>query len=161
MSHDEPPGSSAGSPEPTPVPTSIRPGVAAVLHDGAGRVLLHRRRVGGGWAPPSGSVEPGETVIAALHRELLEETTLSAVVERTVGVYSDPASMIVAYPDGRVVHFVTTVFLCRLAGGTLSGNDEGLEWRWFGVEALPHDLTTYARVWLRDALFTVGPTVVR
>jgi 8-oxo-dGTP pyrophosphatase MutT (NUDIX family) len=141
--------------------TAIRPGVAAVLRDDRGQVLLHRRRVGGGWAPPSGSVEPGETVLMALHRELKEETGLTAVVERAIGVYSDPAYMIVAYPDGRVVHFVTTLFLCRVAAGTLAGNDEGLAWGWFSADALPNDLTSYARVWLSDALGGAESTVIR
>jgi 8-oxo-dGTP diphosphatase len=135
-----------------PTPTTIRPGVAVVLQDAAGRLLLHRRRVGGGWAPPSGAVEPGESVVAALHREILEETALTATVERIVGVYSDPAYMIVAYPDGRIIHFVTTLFRCRVADGTLAGNDEGLDWRWFSPDSLPDDLTAYARVWLADAL---------
>ena len=143
-----------------PPPTSIRPGVAVVLRDDAGRVLLHRRRVGGGWAPPSGAVEPGEDVLAALHRELREETGLTAVVERAVGVYSDPSYMVVAYPDGRVVHFVTTLFLCRVEAGTLDGNDEGLAWGWFSADALPADLTSYARVWLADALGGLERTVV-
>src|SRR5574338_261268 len=69
----------------------IRPGVAAIVRDAAGRVLLHRRRVGGGWAPPSGAVEPGETVAAALHRELSEETALAVADARLVAIYSDPA----------------------------------------------------------------------
>ena len=124
-------------------------------------MLLHRRRVGGGWAPPSGAVEPGEDVLAALHRELHEETALTATVERAVGVYSDPAYMVVAYPDGRVVHFVTTLFLCRAESGTLAGNDEGLAWGWFAADALPEDLTAYARVWLADALADRAEMVVR
>ena len=144
-----------------PTPTSIRPGVAVVLRDAAGRVLLHRRRIGGGWAPPSGSVEPGENVLAALHRELQEETALTSTVERIVGVYSDPSCMVVAYPDGRVVHFVTTLFLCRAVSGTLDGNDEGLEWGWFSADALPDDLTPYARVWLADALGGQREIIVR
>jgi 8-oxo-dGTP pyrophosphatase MutT (NUDIX family) len=143
------------------LPTAIRPGVAAVLRDAAGRLLLHRRRVGGGWAPPSGSVEPGEGLYAALHREIAEETALTATVERMVGVYSDPAYMIVAYPDGRVVHFVTTLFVCRVTGGTLSGNDEGLDWAWYPPNGLPDDLTAYARVWLADALAAPQVVVVR
>jgi 8-oxo-dGTP pyrophosphatase MutT (NUDIX family) len=142
-------------------PMSIRPGVAVILLEAGGRLLLHRRRVGGGWAPPSGAVEPGEAVVAALHREILEETALTAAVERVVGVYSDPAYMIVAYPDGRVVHFVTTLFRCRVSGGTLAGNDEGLDWGWFSPDALPDDLTAYARVWLADALGGPGRIVVR
>lgn len=141
--------------------TAIRPGVGMVLLDAAGRLLLHERRVGGGWAPPSGAVEPGETVIQALHRELAEETGLSATIERVVGVYSDPAYQVVAYPDGRVIHFVTTLFLCRVQAGTLAGSDEGLAWGWFAPDALPADLTAYTRVWLPDALAASGQPFIR
>jgi 8-oxo-dGTP diphosphatase len=156
-----PPNGAQPSSIASPVPTSIRPGVAVVLRDATGRVLLHQRRVGGGWAPPSGAVEPGENVIAALHREIQEETALTATIERAVGIYSDPTYMIVAYPDGRVVHFVTTLFLCRVSAGTLVGNDEGLDWGWFSADGLPDDLTPYARVWLADALSGTPQMLVR
>ena len=130
----------------------IRPGVAAIVRDERGRVLLHRRRVTDGWASPSGAVEPGEDVLAAIARELLEETGLGVTIERFVGVYSDPAYQVVHYPDGRVVHFVTCLFDARVASGTLAGSDEGLAWEWFAPDALPDDLLPYARVWLADAL---------
>lgn len=142
-------------------PTLIRPGVGFVLRDGAGRLLLHERRVGGGWAPPSGAVEPGETVVQALHRELTEETALTATIERMIGVYSDPAYQVVAYPDGRVIHFVTTLFVCRMTSGTLAGSDEGLAWGWFAPNALPPNLTVYARVWLPDALAGADQPFIR
>ena len=87
-----------------------RPGVAAVVRDSRGSVLLHWRRVGDGWAPPSGAVEPGERILEALHRELREETGLELEDERLVAVYSDPAFQVVSYPDGRNVHFVTCLF---------------------------------------------------
>ena len=133
-------------------PLAIRPGVAAVVRDARGRVLLHRRRVADGWAPPSGAVEPGEDVKSAIARELVEETALAVTIERLVGVYSDPAYQVVHYPDGRIVHFVTCLFAGRVASGTLEGSDEGLAWDWFAPEALPLDLLPYARVWLMDAL---------
>jgi ADP-ribose pyrophosphatase YjhB (NUDIX family) len=140
---------------------TIRPGVAAVIQDAQGRVLLHRRRVGGGWAPPSGSLEPGEDMRSGLLRELHEETGLTVDVERLAEVYSDPAYQIVHYPDGRAVHFVTCLFACRLRGGNLIGSDEGTAWAWFSPASLPEDLTPYARVWLRDALSGEKHVVVR
>jgi ADP-ribose pyrophosphatase YjhB (NUDIX family) len=140
---------------------TIRPGVAAVIQDAQGRVLLHRRRVGGGWAPPSGSLEAGEDLRSGLLREVSEETSLTVDVERLVGVYSDPAYQIVHYPDGRAVHFVTCLFVCRLRGGNLRGSDEGSAWGWFSSASLPEDLTPYARVWLRDALSGEEHVVVR
>lgn len=140
---------------------TIRPAVAAVIQDARGRILLHRRRVGGGWAPPSGAVAPGEDVRSALLRELCEETALMVEVERPVGVYSDPAHQIVHYPDGRIIQFVTCLFACRLRGGHLRGSEEGTAWDWFPPTSLPEDLTPYARVWLRDALSGEAQVLIR
>jgi ADP-ribose pyrophosphatase YjhB (NUDIX family) len=139
----------------------IRPGVAAVVLDPQGRVLLHRRRVEGGWAPPSGAVEPGETIAGAVRRELREETGLAVSIERLVGVYSDPDYQIVRYPDGRRVHFVTCVFACRAPGGDFTGSAEGLEWGWFAKDQFPDNLLGYARIWLNDGLTTDRSTQVR
>jgi ADP-ribose pyrophosphatase YjhB (NUDIX family) len=139
----------------------IRPGVAAVVRDAEDRILLHCRRVGGGWAPPSGSLEPGEGVHAGLMRELREETSLAVDIERLVGIYSDPAFQIIHYPDGRVIQFVTCLFVCRLRNGDLHGSDEGTAWAWFSPASLPGDLTPYARIWLRDALSGHAEVMVR
>jgi len=69
--------------------------------------------------------------------------------------------MIVAYPDGRVIHFVTTLLLCCVVSGRLAGNEEGLAWGWFPADALPEELTSYARVWLADALGGLKSVVIR
>lgn len=139
----------------------IRPGVAAVVYDATRRVLLHRRRVGDGWAPISGHVEPGESLTTALHREVLEETGLTVRIERLVSLNSDPAFQIVAYPDGRRVQFVTALFACEMTAGRLQGSDEGSAWDWFPPDALPEDLLPYARIWLADAAAHGSDPIVR
>jgi 8-oxo-dGTP diphosphatase len=123
-------------------------------------LLLHQRRVGDGWAPVSGHVEPGETLTDALFREVSEETGLTVTMERLVSLYSDPAFQIVAYPDGSRIQFVTALFACRLTGGTLLGSDEGLQWDWFAPDDLPEPLLPYARVWLADAAAASGSAPV-
>lgn len=139
----------------------IRPGIAAIVWDGEGRLLLHRRQVGGGWAPPSGSVEAGESVHEALHRELHEETALRVAVRRIVAVYSDPTFQIVEFPDGRRVHFVTCVFDCEVTSGVIQGSAEADRWEWFTPAALPENLLAYARVWLDDAVADREHLIVR
>jgi ADP-ribose pyrophosphatase YjhB (NUDIX family) len=98
-------------------------GVGAVVFKG-GEVLLVRRGQEpalGSWSLPGGLVELGETLEAAIQRELAEETGLSvtllgiaAVVER---IFPDP--------DGRIAyHYILVDYLCDYAGGELNpGSD--------------------------------------
>ncbi|MGH8876159.1 MAG: NUDIX domain-containing protein [Stackebrandtia sp.] len=56
-----------------------------VLTDRDGRVLMQHRSHDahvepGRWTPPGGGLEPGEDAATAAHRELLEETGLTAVL---------------------------------------------------------------------------------
>ncbi len=134
-------------------PSRVEAGVAAVVLDADGRVLLGLRADNGMWGLPSGHVEPGESIEQAVVREVREETGLHVRVERLIGVYSDPASQTFAYPDGRVVQFVTSTCLCRPVGGSLRADGrEALEVGFFPPEALPAPLLPMHPRWLEDAL---------
>ena len=129
----------------------VRPSVSAVVFDRRGRLLLQQRSDGGQWGLPGGSVEIGESVTAAVIREVLEETGLTVGVRRMVGVYSDPERQIVRYPDGNVWHYVNVCFECAVRDGELTTCDETLALRYFPPGRLPSTLLPNHRIRIRDA----------
>ena len=130
----------------------IRPGVSAIIITPQG-LLLQRRADNGLWGLPGGGVEPGESVTEAVVRETLEETGLDVEPLRLVGVYSAPAlGQVVTYPDGNVVHYVSSSFECRVLGGTLACSHESLELGWFPPRELPADMVKTHRIRITDAL---------
>ncbi len=141
--------------------TEIRPGVAAMIRNGQGQILLQRRSDNGLWGLPGGSVEIGESVQQAIVREVEEETGLGVEVERLIGVYSDPAVQVVRYPDGNVVHYISTLFACRILEGSLRTCEETLELDYFDPGALPADLVPMHRVRIADALANRADAFIR
>ena len=101
--------------------------VDAVIRDSEHKVVFVRRRYPpyqGYWALPGGKVEYGETVEAALTREVKEETGLDVEPQGLVGVFSDPSRD----PRG---HVVTIVFHVAIVGGTLQASSDALDVKWF------------------------------
>ena len=141
--------------------TAIRPSVSAVIRDRRGYVLLGRRADSREWGLPGGNVEIGEPVTDAIRREVGEETGLQVAVTRLVGVYSDPAWQVVRYPDGRVVHYVTTCFECRATGGVLTTSPETLELSFFDPAVLPEDTVPQHRQRIADAVDGYGGPFIR
>ena len=129
----------------------VRASVSAVIFDRRGRLLLQQRSDGGQWGLPGGSVEIGESLRDALIREVGEETGLTVVAGRLVGLYSSPAFQIVRYPDGNAWHYVNACFECRVRGGTLTTCDETLALAWSPLGRLPRPLLPNHRIRIRDA----------
>jgi ADP-ribose pyrophosphatase YjhB (NUDIX family) len=141
--------------------TQIRPGVAAIIQDAKGKILLQRRSDNGLWGLPGGSVEIGEFVRDAIIREVREETGLTVEVVRLIGVYSDPRLQIVRYPDGNVVHYVSTLYACRILTGTLQTCDETLDLKFFDPAHLPENLLPMHRVRIQDAMANSPAAFIR
>jgi 8-oxo-dGTP pyrophosphatase MutT (NUDIX family) len=88
---------------------------AAVVRDD--RLLLARHVDGGLWSTVGGSVDPDESPADAALRELMEETGLVAETIGIIGCYGGPANRL-TYDNGDQISFVSTVYACRLVGGT-------------------------------------------
>ncbi len=116
----------------------LLPGVSGVVVDGepgAERVLLGRRSDNGRWASPAGIVEPGEHPATCIVREIAEEVSVVAVVDRLVLVTTSPP---VTYPNGDRCQFVSNVFRCTWVSGEAAvGDAESTDVRWFDVADLP------------------------
>jgi 8-oxo-dGTP diphosphatase len=111
------------------MPLPITPALTAdavILDPGLGVLLIRRGHppFAGTWALPGGFVEIGESCAAACQREAFEETGLEVDVVTLIGVYSDPGRD----PRG---HTCSTVYLCKVKGGTLRAGDDAREARWF------------------------------
>jgi 8-oxo-dGTP diphosphatase len=115
----------------------VSPGVAAVVINAQGEVLLQRRSDNGEWGLPGGALDPGEEPADTAAREVLEETGVEVVPERLVGVYSGPDHHFF-YPNGDEVVVVSMVFACRpVSGQPRVNDDESFEVRYFAPDALP------------------------
>ena len=131
----------------------LKAGVAVIILNEEKQVLLQKRSDVGLWGIPSGHIEIGETVSEAAIREVKEETNLDIKIKKLIGVYSDPNSQVFAYPNGKIVHFITTCFLAEITGGELRCNSsESLEIKFFKQQNLPQDLLKMHPQWLQDAL---------
>jgi 8-oxo-dGTP pyrophosphatase MutT (NUDIX family) len=113
------------------------PGVAAVIHDRDGRVLLQEKSSGEGWSLPAGAIEPGERPEVALVREVREETGLLVTPNRILGVFGGAAFRYV-YPNGDEVEPTVVLYRCTVVGrsdGPLDTETRSL--RYFNEHEMP------------------------
>jgi ADP-ribose pyrophosphatase YjhB (NUDIX family) len=117
-------------------------GVGAIIHDGAGRVLLLKRAGSldasrstvGLWSNPGGEVEFGERVEAAAVREAREELGVEVEIEQMIGCTDQ------ILPRSRV-HWHLVAFLTRIVRGQprIMEPEKSEDLSWFDVRALPEN----------------------
>jgi predicted acetyltransferase/ADP-ribose pyrophosphatase YjhB (NUDIX family) len=126
------------------------PTVGALIFDPEGRLFLMRsHKWAGKYVVPGGHVELGETLEAALRREVAEETNLSIHDIRFVGIQEfihDPAFW-------QPRHFIFFDYACRTDETTVRLNDEAQEYVWATVdEALRLPIEPYTEVAIQTYL---------
>ncbi len=116
-------------------------GVGAIIVDDAGRLFLAQRgprarNERGRWEFPGGAVEFGETLRAALQREIAEEYGIQIAVGELLTVTDH------LLPD-EGQHWVSPSYLCRIVAGTptILEPEKCSAIGWFAPAAVPAPLT--------------------
>jgi 8-oxo-dGTP diphosphatase len=107
---------------------------AAIFRDG--KVLLVRRAGQpsmGLWTLPGGRVEVGETLLDAVQREVMEETTLTIAV---IGLAGYREVILAEAVGDRGRHFVILPFAARYVAGDVTLNDELGDARWVTIDEI-------------------------
>lgn len=89
------------------------PSVHGVVLNDTGAILVHRREDHPFWALPGGKIEPGESIVDCLKREMREETGLEVIPKKLLGIFSSPG-YVLSLQDMVFQPFLI-VFLCQTA----------------------------------------------
>ena len=111
------------------------PAACMVIHNEKGEILLQQRTDCGKWGLSGGICELDESVAETAHRELMEETGLTAEIEYLIGIYSKP---MIELKNGDKLQPVTVAFAAHVTGGEMKEScDETLALAWFPKDSLP------------------------
>src|SRR3954452_13944021 len=121
------------------------PGVAAVIRDPQGRILVQLNR-DGIWNLPAGAIDPGEKPAQAIVREVFEEPGLSIRPSRVLGVIGGQPEYRQTYPNGDIIESTTIVFECKVVGGEVRPkDDETSNLQYFAIDEMPELVVPYPR----------------
>jgi 8-oxo-dGTP diphosphatase len=118
---------------------TFRFGAHAIIFNPEGHVLLLKRTYGDkGWSFPGGSVEPGETIHEALHRECREELRIEVQDVLLTGFYYHSK-----------YNSQAAIFRCSIQEGEeITLNSEHSEYKWMNLS----ELSEVHRIRVLDAL---------
>ncbi len=124
---------------PTPKPLVC---VGALVRGPAGYLIVQTTKWRGTWGVPGGKVEYGETLLAAVQREFVEETGLKIThvkVAQTQEAVRSPEF----HKDA---HMLLFDYFARTDSTEVAPNEEIEEWAWVTLtEAASYPLNTYTQ----------------
>jgi ADP-ribose pyrophosphatase YjhB (NUDIX family) len=118
-----------GNPDNRRYPKRPIVGVAALIFR-RGRILMAQRGkppMKGAWSLPGGAVETGESLDAAVRREVIEETGLEV---KPVKVFEVFERIMRDARGGAEYHYVLIDYICRATGGDLRAGDDVCRVEW-------------------------------
>jgi 8-oxo-dGTP pyrophosphatase MutT (NUDIX family) len=121
-------------------------GVRGFIRDEAGRIFLVKHTYVRGWQLPGGGVEPGETLLEALARELKEEGNIDLL--ETPALHAVYFNKAVSYRD-HVALFVVNAFR---QPEPPRPDHEILAHGFFALDALPEDTVASVRNRIAEVL---------
>ncbi len=129
-------------------------GTDAAIFNENGEILLMERSDGSGWCLPCGFVEPNESPVEGVIREVREETGLEIKVNELVGVFTrKPSARMGVHTTVSIVH------LCEIIGGQLKTSHEGHALKYWAIDDMKnwhatHEISARAayKMWKSETL---------
>ncbi len=137
----------------------LMPGVAMVIENDQQEILLGKRTDNQDWCVFGGGCELGDSVLTTMHKELKEETGLTAKDYVAFGIMSDPEQSYIKLDHGDEIYGVNTLFhVTGYTGDPHPADAEHSEIAWVAPADIPwDDLMPIAKHTL-DAFFAYKKT---
>ena len=134
----------------------MRVGVGIIVLNDKNKVFVGKRKDNPGdkWQMPQGGVDVGENFLAAMKRELFEETSIRNIKIikeiKQIYEYERPKNLIGIIWDGKFKGQKQKWFITKFLGSENEINintkyPEFIEWKWIDVEMLPEVIVEFKK----------------